>query len=317
MTNEELLSGFLDRSLSEDELLEFEARQAANPSYASEVREMLALEDLLSTSAPRGMAPADFLHNVENVVAAKVAAAPVSSGLFTGLSSIWAWIGGASVALVAVGTTLWFTSMNDSGDSSAIVSETVRVNTPTPERVAPPTATQRIDQSTDVRSEAPSQSPLTRSTPESSRLVSPSERDQHVSPTTAQTSVPSASADGTAKVDNPNDDAVTRTRAELDRAVASGNSLAAARLALSLANELRSAGKTDELQSMLQRALEYARTSRVADYEVKALGELARYESSRGNERLAASYYRQAINTGKRALLDVSVYEAALQAIEK
>lgn len=315
MTNEELLSGFLDRSLSEDELLEFEARQAANPSYATEVREMLALEDLLSTSAPRGMAPADFLHTVENVVAAKVAAAPVSSGLFTGLSSIWTWIGGASVALVAVGTTLWYTSTNTSGDSQG-AAEQVIAKTPTPTLVSP-SVVPSTEPSSDAKSEDRSQSSAVRSTPESSSQTSATASDRPAPVLASQPSVPSASADGTAKVDNPNDDAVTRARADLDRAVASGNNLAAARLALSLADELRSAGKTDELQSMLQRALEYARTSRVADYEMKALGELARFEASRGYEGQAANYYRQAIDIGKRAQLDVSAYESALQSLEK
>lgn len=313
MTNEELLSGFLDRSLSEDELLEFEARQAANPSYATEVREMLALEDLLSTSAPRGMAPADFLHSVENVVAAKVAAAPVSSGLFTGLSSIWTWIGGASVALVAVGTTLWYTSLNTSDDPQG-TAEPVRAKTPTPALVSPSTVT-TTEPSSDANIEAVAQSSATRFTSEASRSTSASDRPAPV--VTSQSRVASATADGTAKVDNPDDDAVTRARTELDRAVASGNSLTASRLALSLADELRSAGKTDELQSMLQRALEYARMSRVADYEVKALGELARFESSRGYERQAANYYRQAIDIGQRAQLDVSAYESALQSLEK
>jgi len=316
MTNEELLSGFLDRSLSEDELLEFEARQAANPSYATEVREMLALEDLLSTSAPRGMAPADFLHTVENVVAAKVAAAPVSSGLFTGLSSIWTWIGGAAVTLVAVGTTLWYTSTNTASGDSQSVAEPVVAKTPTPAQVSPPAAS-TAEPSSDANSVSASQSSAERSAAEASRQTPTAALDRPAPVVTSQPTVASASADGTAKVDNPNEDAVTRARAELDRAVASGNNLVAARLALSLADELRSAGKTDELQSMLQRGLEYARMSRVADYEVKALGELARFESSRGYERQAATYYRQAIDIGKRAQLDVSAYESALQSLEK
>ena len=35
MTKDELLAGFLDRSLSEDQMLEFQARRSADPEFAA------------------------------------------------------------------------------------------------------------------------------------------------------------------------------------------------------------------------------------------------------------------------------------------
>ena len=88
MTNEELMAGFLDRSLSEDELLELERRQEASPELARELRELVTVEGLLLTAAPIAMAPTDFLHSVENTVAAKVAAGSSmsSAGIFSTMS---------------------------------------------------------------------------------------------------------------------------------------------------------------------------------------------------------------------------------------
>ena len=53
MTNEELLAGFLDRSLSEDQLVDLETRRAADPTFDRDVREMVAVEDVLLAAEER------------------------------------------------------------------------------------------------------------------------------------------------------------------------------------------------------------------------------------------------------------------------
>ena len=125
MTNDELLSGFLDRSLSEDSLLEFEARQQASPAFAREVQEMLAVETALATVTPIAAIPTGFLQRVEDAVAGKVATgASASTGILGGLSTTWTWVGTA--ALVALGTaaTVYLTSPShdESHDSVALPS---------------------------------------------------------------------------------------------------------------------------------------------------------------------------------------------------
>ena len=111
MTNDDtLLAGFLDRSLSEDQLLELEARKASSPEFAHQFSNMLTLEGMLAKAAPSIAVPAHFLNAVENSVAAKVLVGGATSGGFlSGLSSAWSWFGGAALALVTAGAVYYYT----------------------------------------------------------------------------------------------------------------------------------------------------------------------------------------------------------------
>lgn len=109
MTNDDLLAGFLDRSLSEDQLLELEARRASSPEFAQELQNLINLEASLPTARPAAVAPAAFLATVENAIAANLATTVATGAAGAGLS--WISIAGISAAVVAAGvaTTLWLT----------------------------------------------------------------------------------------------------------------------------------------------------------------------------------------------------------------
>ena len=108
MTNQELLAGFLDRSLSEDQLLEFEQRQLESPEFAQEVREMLTVENLLTDSAPKVRLPLEFLAMVESSVAAQIIAGAATGGILGTLAKFgWGWIVGGTTAAVVGGTALY------------------------------------------------------------------------------------------------------------------------------------------------------------------------------------------------------------------
>ena len=109
MTNHELLAGFLDRSLSEDQLLEFEARQLADPAFAHEVKEMLTVERLLQQEPPRVDYPVGFLATIESNIAAKVAVGAAGGGLLGFLAhNAWTWIVGGTAAAAISGGALYF-----------------------------------------------------------------------------------------------------------------------------------------------------------------------------------------------------------------
>lgn len=111
MTNEELLAGFLDRSLTEDDLLELEARASASPELARELRELVAMESRIKQAAPAVLFPTAFLATVENSIAASLAAAAVTAGVAGAASGLSSWLPLASAAVLGVagvGTAIYF-----------------------------------------------------------------------------------------------------------------------------------------------------------------------------------------------------------------
>ncbi|CAN5420356.1 hypothetical protein BH10BAC6_BH10BAC6_06440 [soil metagenome] len=298
MTNDELLSGFLDRSLSEDSLLEFEARQQASPAFAREVQEMLAVETALATVTPIVAIPTGFLQRVEDAVAGKVASgASASTGFVGGLSATWTWVGTA--ALVALGTaaTVYLISPShvESHDSGA----------------RPSVAQPRV---------APSETPvaLPSVVPSESRVARPS-----VTPSDARVARPSVAQSEPRFLHNDSREAqldinnqssvIASLRKDLDRCMAQNNRMECALIARTLGAKLRSGGSFDESRVYLQQSLDIARSMHLVQYEVGALGELGLLARDRGNTAEARTLLQQAIT--KAASIDAATaapYEKAL-----
>lgn len=138
MTNEELLAGFLDRSLSEDDLLELEARASASPELARELRELVAMESRIKKAAPAVLFPTSFLAAVENSIAASIAAAAVTAGVAgaataTGFSSWLPLAGAAALGIAGVGTAVYFIASSPAAPNAT--------PTPTPAVAPAPLAT--------------------------------------------------------------------------------------------------------------------------------------------------------------------------------
>jgi len=282
MTNDELLSGFLDRSLSEDSLLEFEARQQASPAFAREVQEMLAVETALATVTPIAAIPTGFLQRVEDAVAGKVATgASASTGILGGLSTTWTWVGTA--ALVALGTaaTVYLTSpSHDESHDSVALPSVARSET----SVARPSVA----------------------------------RPSVARPSVARPSValPSFlhSDSREAQLDINNQSSVIASlRKDLDRCMAQNNRMECALIARTLGAKLRTGGSFDESRVYLQQSLDIARSMHLVQYEVGALGELGLLARDRGNTAEARTLLQQAIT--KAASVDAASaaqYEKAL-----
>jgi len=161
MTNEELLAGFLDRSLSEDDLLELEARAKAQPELARELRELVAMESRIKKAAPAVLFPTSFLAAVENSIAASIAAAALTAGVAgaataTGISSWLPIVSIAALGVAGVGTAAYFIASSPAQPEAAPRLTPVVAPAPT----AVPQPPQVIDHPAEVRPASPRQPAL-------------------------------------------------------------------------------------------------------------------------------------------------------------
>jgi len=299
MTNDELLSGFLDRSLSEDSLLEFEARQQASPAFAREVQEMLAVETALATVTPIAAIPTGFLQRVEDAVAGKVATgASASTGILGGLSTTWTWVGTA--ALVALGTaaTVYLTSpSHDESHDSVALPSVARSET----SVARPSVA--------LPSVARSETSVARPSVARPSVARPSVARPSVA---LPSFLHSDSREAQLDINNQSS-VIASLRKDLDRCMAQNNRMECALIARTLGAKLRTGGSFDESRVYLQQSLDIARSMHLVQYEVGALGELGLLARDRGNTAEARTLLQQAIT--KAASVDAASaaqYEKAL-----
>ncbi len=296
MTNQELLAGFLDRSLSEDELLEFEARQNASPEFAAEVREMLTVEDLLTTATPRVRYPVEFLSSVEGSVAAKVAAAATATSIIAGLAkNAWMWLAGGSAAVVIGGGALYLASTSTTEDRpiTAAPSRTVVRSTPAP---APSTV------------EVPA-------TPQAQRAVTPgAQRILARTTATAPSAAPSSSIDLNAQKADPS--SVSKgLMAEYERCAQANDPVRCAQVALTLGRQFRKEANTAEARTYLERALSHARAMKLGEYEMNAYGELGLLALSEGDNARAAAAFKRAVEVGQAHQKETTRWTRELDAI--
>lgn len=265
MTNQELLSGFLDRSLSEDQLLEFEKRQLESPEFAQEVREMLTVEDLLADSAPRVRYPIEFLASVESSVAAKVVAGAAAAGILGTLAkSVWAWV--ASGAAVAVtGGAIYYATQQAPESASTPAPVTVKSTT-----VTTPAAPQ-VDNPVET-------------TPEPLQIKEVTRVDVDAKATTTNS-------------------VMDQLRADYESCAIGKDPVRCSQLALQLGRKYRQVGQGAEAQRYLQAAVDNARSARLAQFEIDGLGELGLLAKSRGNVADAKSFFERAVERAGSARL--------------
>lgn len=147
MTNDELLSKLLDNSLTEAERQDLDARMASSPHFAEEVREFLAVEELLTKAKPHlASAPQHLLNTVEqrtvSTIAANASATTLASSHTS--STLQQWIAPA-IAVLVIGSTavislLWLANGTTPTPSAPVAVHTTTTDgsTPTaPEYTAP------------------------------------------------------------------------------------------------------------------------------------------------------------------------------------
>jgi tetratricopeptide (TPR) repeat protein len=289
MTNEELISGFLDRSLSEDQLVELEARKGADPAFAAELRELIVIENALRSSAPVTAIPTDFLAHVEDTVAAKMAGS--TTGILSGISTAWKAVGGAAIILgTAAGIYV-----------ASAPEQTTMPSAGTP--VAKPVVTPPVITNPTINAEpAPSPEPA---------------RTTVAKPAARPTSSTSATSDGAV---NANVTVTPPVLANLlkkyNDCVSSNDRTRCAQYALRIGAMYRDASSFAEATDYYGKALSIARSMNLVQYEVDALGGLGMMHLQRGNTAEARQHLRTAIERGSTIDgVNVEPYRRALETL--
>ncbi|MBU3740804.1 MAG: hypothetical protein FGM24_00805 [Candidatus Kapabacteria bacterium] len=287
MTNDELLAGFLDRSLSEDDLLELETRRSADPAFNNDVRQMLTVEDALKSAVPVVAIPADFLARVEDKIAAKVAssATPAATGMSTSIKVM-----GAALATVATAVGIFLATQQRSETTPA--AERPTMSSPTAPSAAVPAP------SAPAQTEQPNlqMQPI---------AAAPSTEEQPSAP---------GSANAYASASTP---MIERLLRQYEGCKNSNESIRCAQLALNIAGQYRKLGEYASATVYSTDALTFARTLRVVQYEVEALGMLGRINIDRGNLSAARNYLRSAVDAGTGVDgINVEPYRQLLGSIE-
>lgn len=288
MTNHELLAGFLDRSLSEDQLLEFEARQAADPTFATEVKEMLTVERLLQQDPPRVDYPVGFLTTIESNIAAKIAVGAASGGLLGFLAhSAWTWIVGGTAAVAISGGALYLATQNDDSAPQQPVQERIQS---APVR---PTVEQPVQE-------------------QSSSDVAPSVVPAPVPPAPAADRPITIDAQTTAP-----DPVLKQLIAEYEQCNTTSDHVRCAQYALLLGRRFRTDGNTSEARTYLESAVRHAQTVRLIDYEMDAHGELGLLAKTRGDVDGASRSFERAIDIGRTHKRNVVRWTQELETLQQ
>jgi hypothetical protein len=282
MTNQELLAGFLDRSLSEDQLLEFEQRQLESPEFAQEVREMLTVENLLTDSAPKVRLPLEFLARVESSVAAQIIAGAATGGILGTLAKFgWGWIVGGTTAAVVGGTALYVAATRT--DNVQPDPRPART-TSAPKTLAPPD----VPQAETVVPSAPA--------PVTIREVSKVDVSIKATPTNS---------------------ALDQLRADYETCSTTNDRVRCAQIALQIGRKLRQTQRSSEAETYLTSAVNHARAARLTQFEVDALGELGLVMAERGDVQQAAVYLQKAIDRGQSARIVTTTWSTALENLNR
>lgn len=297
MTNDELLAGFLDSSLSPEQLKEFEARKAADPSFADEVDNMTTVEELLAKAESNATAPVGFLSSVEASVLAKIAIVSAgAAGIGYTLSNLWMWIVGASVAVVGGGAV--YMVMNS-----------------TPEKPADSNPAQHP--TINVHSEPTQiQSPLAEpTTQEKTTTVSNSQTQQNrIHPQPEQEHVQQADQSATAEANSPSSTLMSLEN-DYARCTEGGRSIQCAQIALQIGQVYQQKGNTAKAVEFFNAAYDHAKKSRIVQYQVKALGALGLVAADVNNNSEARRYLNDAIELAKANGIDADLYIEALRKV--
>jgi hypothetical protein len=274
MTNQELLSGFLDRSLNEDQLIEFEKRQLESPEFAQEVREMLTVENLLTESTPRVRFPIEFLASVESSVAAKVVAGAAAAGILGTLTkSVWAWVASGAAVAVTGGAIYYVTQQMPASEPAPAVS---------------------VKKNESMQVSAPAVAPVVERAP------------------TPVTIKEVTSVDVDAKTTTTNS-VMDQLRADYESCAVGKDPVRCSQLALQLGRKYRQVGQGADALKYLQAAVDNARTARLAQFETDALGELGLLAKSRSNYSEARGFFQRAIDRATSAKLSPSKWQFELE----
>lgn len=309
-TQEELIAGFLDRSLSEEDLLELDNQIKANPSLRQEISELQKVEQLLKHSALPVVIPIAYVRSVEDSVAASYS----SASSITTASGTAGFTGGGiitslAIGMVAVGAVvaIWIASTSDN---------TMQIPVENP--VGAVTSQEKVPTSpVPGMEEAAPDVPMALTSTEgiSKKIVSTkSVSAQELPIVTPELAVNRQPHLGDADAVNP-PSSLDKLAGDLQKCRSNGELLRCAQLGLRLASEYRKNGNLTAADATARQSLADARAVRVSNYEMDALGELALVCRDQGNMSEARRLFEQAIATGLNAGLSTLRWKNHLEVL--
>lgn len=287
MTNDELLAKLLDNTLTEAERLELNVRMAATPHFAEEVREYLAVEEMLAkTKGSLTTAPAHLLQSVEQKTAATILTAAATTVVAE--TAVRSTLSGRLLigisALVLSGAATWYL---------------VTSGNPQPEVPVQPIAEQYNNNKqvtpvphTPVYSPAPQQK---REQVQAQRAPEEQIQQNQNNTVHSQPIVPSSPVVPTPPTDNtlPNVNAQKNERNNASKQLeeqldaykkykANGNTISLMITAKKVGIVYRTLKELDNSRLYLEEALALAKTQHIDDEEAIVTGELGLLEKERG-----------------------------------
>jgi tetratricopeptide (TPR) repeat protein len=110
---------------------------------------------------------------------------------------------------------------------------------------------------------------------------------------------------------------VDQLRSEYESCANGKDPVRCSQLALQLGRKYRQLGQAAEATTFLQTAVDNARTARLAQFEIDALGELGLLSQSQGNPVTAKRFYSQAVERATSAHLSGAKWQAELDRMPK
>lgn len=331
MTNDELLSKLLDNNLTELERRELDARMASSPHFAEEVREFLAVEELLVKAKPSLVsAPEYLIETVGRRTATTIAAAATTATLTSriGQSSFQQWLTPTVAALLLSGAALTYILWpSNNNETPAVVPTTI---TPTQHAPAAMQNTVATDKQTTALQEnealhgqqevtpAPTRTEQytlaheQQTVPHAAQVHSTAQANSaaQANSTTQQTATASAPRQMpetqpkdssrefsiTKQADTPQEQELAR-QLELYK---SSQTMSSQILQMSTAKKIgilyRELKQYTGSRQYLERAREIAHTLHIEEEEAIAIGELGLLEKEQGNQLQAVQLVQQCVN---------------------
>lgn len=295
MTNDELLAGFLDGSLNSEQLQEFEARKAADASFANEAHDMTTVEGLLTNSDPGYTAPVGFLSGVEASVLAKIALVSAgAAGIGYSLGNLWAWVIGAGTVIVGGGAV--YLTLNSTPKNT-------EAEVPTHKQViSAPAETPQI------------QSPTTESTQQHNTVQNQTPVQSRPQPAAIHEQSQAQDKSAFAEANSPNS-TLASLENDYNHCVDQGQSIKCAQIALQIGSVYQQRENFVKATEFYNAALSQAKQTRIVQYQVKALGALGLIAIRTGNTADARRQLNAAIELAKSNGIDADEYVEAMRAL--
>lgn len=309
MTHEELLAGYLENSLSAQQLLELQAVLAADPVLAAEIARLQKLESILAEAQVCPPAPAEVIAEAETSVINKMNFAPGSRPFVQrGLGS-WILWGAAVIVLVLLGVGLALVTGNDNvqpvGTDDVLPRQDHAETKVLPDNAEAPLPANQIHTQKEQR---PDQVKIR----EHVNAVRP-DNDQVQSQVTNHNNDTERSLGLDA---NQPTSALSQLISEYQRCLQQGQEIRCAQLALAIGRQYRKNGDVANALHYLETALSQAESAKTVQQQIQILTELALTNIGAGNTKSAQTFLSKAISLAESKGLPATQQKELLKSLE-